>query len=57
MSADDISAELAGTIAKAEVFDSSDNIRHGIYKVVIRKIHADRVETKQGKHKFVFWEV
>lgn len=57
MSNDDISAELAGAIADAEVFGSSDNIRHGIYKFIIRKIHADLVEVNKGKHKFVFWEL
>jgi len=53
----DVSAELAGTIADAEVFGSSDNIRHGVYWFIIHKIHADVVEINKGKHKFVFWEM
>lgn len=54
---EDISAELAGTIAKGEVFGSSENIRCGIYLFIIEKIRAEKVKVEEGEHRYVFWEV
>lgn len=53
----DISAELANDIATAKTSGSSENIRCGRYKFVVKKVHADVVENDKGKHKFVFVEV
>lgn len=54
----DISSEVANLIASAEVFGSSDNIRHGKYKFIIRRIFAEEVAIKTGaKHKMAFMEV
>jgi hypothetical protein len=53
---DDISAELGGVIADAEVYDSSENFRHGKYRLLIRKVHAQRVKVEKGEHRFCFWE-
>lgn len=54
---EDISAELAGTIAKGEVFGSSENIRHGIYLFEVEKIRAEKVKVEEGEHRYVFWEM
>lgn len=53
----DVSAEVAGMISGAKVFGSSENIRHGRYRFVIRRIHAQKVETEKGLHNMAFWEV
>jgi hypothetical protein len=52
----DVSLEIAGEISGAKVFGSSDNIRHGRYRFLIKKIFAELVETDAGKNKFAFWE-
>ena len=53
----DVSADIAGFITEAKVLGSSDNIRHGKYKMLIKRIFADIVETDKGKHKFAFVEM
>jgi len=52
----DVSLEIADEIASAKVFGSSDNIRHGRYRFLIKRIFAELVETDSGKNKFAFWE-
>ena len=53
----DVAADFAEEIAKAKVFGSSDNIRHGKYKFLIKRIFAELVETDKGNHKMAFWEL
>lgn len=53
----DVSSEVAGMISGAKVFGSSDNIRHGKYKFLIKRIFAELVETDAGKHRMAFWEL
>src|SRR6185369_11155056 len=52
----DVSADVAGLISSSKVFGSSDNIRHGKYRLLIEKIHAEMVETDKGNHRMAFWE-
>jgi hypothetical protein len=52
----DVSAELAGLISGSKVFGASDNIRHGKYTFLIKRIFADMVETDKGNNKMAFWE-
>ncbi len=54
---EDVSAEVAGLISNAKVFGSSDNIRHGKYKMLITRIHAQKVDTDKGKHRMAFVEM
>lgn len=54
---EDVSAEVAGLISNAKVFGSSDNIRHGKYKMLITRIHAMKVDTDKGKHRMAFVEM
>lgn len=54
---EDVSAEVAGLISSAKVFGASENIRHGKYKFIIRRMHAQKIETDQGLHRFAFVEV
>jgi hypothetical protein len=54
---EDVSAEVAGLISSAKVFGASENIRHGKYKFVIRRMHAQKIEMDQGQHRFAFVEV
>ena len=53
----DVSSEVAGMISGSKVYGSSDNIRHGKYKFLIKRIHAEEVEVDEGKHRMGFWEV
>jgi hypothetical protein len=53
----DVSGDIADDIGKAKVFGSSENIRHGKYKFLIKRIHAELIESDKGKHKMAFWEV
>jgi hypothetical protein len=55
--AQDVSAEVAGLISEAKVFGSSENIRHGKYKMLIKRIHAQAVEGDKGVHRMAFWEM
>jgi hypothetical protein len=56
--AEDVSAEVAGLISGAKVFGSSENIRHGKYKMMIKRIHAQMVENdKAAKQRMAFWEM
>jgi hypothetical protein len=55
--AEDVSAEVAGLISSSKVFGGSENIRHGKYKMLIKRIFAQVVETDKGKHKMAFWEL
>lgn len=52
----DVSLEIAGQISGAKVFGSSENIRHGKYKMLIKRIFAELVETDSGKNKMAFVE-
>jgi hypothetical protein len=52
----DISADIAGQIGSAKVFGSSDNIRHGKYRLLIRRIFGELVETEHGNNRMAFWE-
>jgi len=52
----DVSLEIAGEISGAKVFGSSDNIRHGKYRFLIKRIFAELVETDSGKKRMAFWE-
>jgi len=52
----DVSLEIAGQISGAKVFGSSDNIRHGRYQFLIKRIFAELVDTDLGKNKMAFWE-
>jgi hypothetical protein len=54
---EDVSAEVAGLISSSKVFGGSENIRHGKYKFLIKRIFAQVVETDKGKHKMAFWEL
>lgn len=53
----DVSAEVAGLIGGAKVFGSSDNIRHGKYKMLIKKCFSEAVELELGIHKMSFVEM
>lgn len=53
----DISGDVSDLIAKAKVFGASDNIRHGTYVFVIRRIFAELVETDLGNNRMGFWEL
>lgn len=53
---EDVSAEVAGLISGSKVFGGSENIRHGKYKFLIKRIFAQLVEGDAGKHKMAFWE-
>jgi hypothetical protein len=53
---EDVSAEVAASISSAKVFGSSDNIRHGKYKFLIKRIHATKITTDRGDEKMGFWE-
>ena len=55
--AEDVSAEIAGLISSSKVYGGSENIRHGKYKFLIRRIFAQVVETDKGKHKMAFAEL
>jgi len=55
--AEDVSAQVAGLISGSKVFGGSDNIRHGKYVFVIKRIFADLVDTDKGKHKMAFCEL
>jgi hypothetical protein len=55
--AEDVSAEVAGNISGSKVFGGSENIRHGKYKMLIRRIFAQKVEIDEGEHKMAFWEL
>jgi hypothetical protein len=52
----DVSSEVAGLISGSKVFGASDNIRHGKYTFLIKKIFAELVETDKGNNKMAFWE-
>lgn len=54
---EDVSAEVAGLISDSKVFGASDNIRHGKYKMLIKRIFAQKVETDAGLQKMAFWEL
>jgi hypothetical protein len=54
---EDVSAEVAGLISSSKVFGGSENIRHGKYKFLIKRIFAQLVESDMGKHKMAFWEL
>lgn len=53
----DVSAEVAELIGSSKVFGSSDNIRHGTYKFLIKRCFSDLVEMDAGKHRMSFVEV
>ena len=52
----DVSQEIASQISDSKVFGSSDNIRHGKYRFLIKRIFAELVETDHGNNKMAFWE-
>lgn len=52
----DVSIDIADEIASAQVFGSSENIRHGRYRFLIKRIFAELVEVDAGKNRFAFWE-
>jgi hypothetical protein len=54
---EDVSAQVAGLISGSKVFGGSDNIRHGKYVLMIKRIFADLVDTDKGKHKMAFVEM
>jgi hypothetical protein len=55
--AEDVSAQVAGLISGSKVFGGSENIRHGKYVMLIKRIFADLVETEKGKHRMAFVEM
>lgn len=52
----DIALDVASQISSARVFGSSENIRHGRYIMVVKRIFADIIETSNGKQKMAFAE-
>lgn len=53
----DVSGDVADLIGDAKTFGSSENIRHGTYKFLIKRIYAQLVENDKGQHKMAFWEL
>ncbi len=55
--AQDVSADVAGLISGSKVFGGSDNIRHGKYIFLIKRVFAQLVEVDSGQHRMAFWEL
>jgi hypothetical protein len=53
----DIAAKLGKAIASAKTYEGSDNIRHGRYLFLIRKVFASQIQNDKGTQDYVFWEL
>jgi hypothetical protein len=53
----DCSAETAADVADATTYDRSENIRHGTYQFLIRRVRCTPIKTQNGFHKYGFWEL